>query len=456
MNGIWRYPADLLRNLLLGARAAVLWRVPLERVATGSLQISGALALNLLPWFVAQRVDIGAAGEFTPAGLPGIWFPFAAFVVVVAVATRLLRCEAWAASLVVVLLNVNIAIDAVIAALPFVVPVQDTVFGDYLGDIAGYWLALALAALLVRLCGWRDWRGGLVAIAGGVALGAAINNIWQTTTLWQEPFDVGRYESDLTRVAARLDEEFLYSQPRLLDQQLQRLQPGRPGRTDLYFLGVAGDSAQKVFLREIRSIYQIMLGRFADRERSLLLVNHAETLRFEPVASVTSIRAAVQRFAEVMQRDEDILFIYLTSHGSQEDGIALSLPPLQLQQLQPATLRKILDDAGIRWRVAVVSACHSGVFVEPLADDHTLVITAAAADRASFGCADENDYTYFGRAYFEDALAESGSFIDAFARARELVAERERAAGETPSLPQISVGREIAAKLKTLPEKTRK
>jgi hypothetical protein len=193
-----------------------------------------------------------------------------------------------------------------------------------------------------------------------------------------------------------------------------------------------------------------MLERFIRREHSLLLINNSETLLFDPIATTTSIKAAAQRFAEVMDRDNDILFIYLTSHGSREEGFELDLPPLRLKELEPAELRRILDQAGIRWRVIVVSACYSGIFVKPLEDDHTLVITAAAADRTSFGCADENDYTYFGRAYFEQALARTDSFVEAFALARGIVTDREQAEGETPSLPQISIGQEMAKKLNGL------
>lgn len=443
MNQTSRLPIDLLRNLLLGLRAALLWRVPLERSAPGWVPIAAALALNVLPWFVAQLIGAGADGKFTTMGLPGIFFPFIVFVIVIAATTRLLRREGWAAALLVVMLNANIAIDAVVSVSSFFI--EERTFDRYIGDVTGYWLALVLVTLLIRLCGWRGWRSVLITIGGGMFVVVAINQVWQTTTLWYEPYD-----SENDGDAYSLDEEILYLQSRLLDEQLQRLQPGTQGQADIYFLGVAGDSAQKVFLREIRSVYQIMLERFTSREHAQLLINNPETLRFEPIATVTSIRAAVQRFSEVMDRDDDILFIYLTSHGSQENGVALSQSPLKLQQLQPIVLRKILDDAGIRWRVIVISACHSGVFIEPLADDHTLVITAAAADRASFGCADENDYTYFGRAYFEDALADTDSFIDAFERARERVTEREKAEGETPSLPQISIGRDIADKLKAL------
>jgi hypothetical protein len=113
--------------------------------------------------------------------------------------------------------------------------------------------------------------------------------------------------------------------------------------------------------------------------------------------------------------------------------------------------------------VIVVSACYSGGFIPPLQDAHTLVITAARPDRRSFGCADENDFTYFGRAFFKEALPKSHSFQDAFRAAEALVGEWEAkhtsgpAATATPSaklidenrsLPQISTASAIDAHLK--------
>ena len=51
--------------------------------------------------------------------------------------------------------------------------------------------------------------------------------------------------------------------------------------------------------------------------------------------------------------------------------------------------------------------------------------SSARADRASFGCADENDFTYFGRAFFKEALPQSSSFEEAFEKATVLIAQWE-------------------------------
>ena len=108
----------------------------------------------------------------------------------------------------------------------------------------------------------------------------------------------------------------------------------------------------------------------------------------------------------------------------------------------------MLQDAGVKWRVIVVSACYSGGFIEPLRDDNTIVITASSAERSSFGCEAGRDFTYFGEAYFRDALARTKSFTRAFELARSIISEREAKEKLEPSLPQMWVGRAIAERLK--------
>ena len=120
--------------------------------------------------------------------------------------------------------------------------------------------------------------------------------------------------------------------------------------------------------------------------------------------------------------------------------------------MNPTVLARALNDAGIKWRVLVISACYSGGFIEPLKDDNTLIITASASDRQSFGCESGNEWTHFGDAYFRQALPNAKAFIEAFPVAAEAVAAREKAEGlSPPSNPQIFVGRAIAEKLRHLP-----
>ena len=140
--------------------------------------------------------------------------------------------------------------------------------------------------------------------------------------------------------------------------------------------------------------------------------------------------------------------VYLASHGSRQHVLDVALPPLELAPLTAPALRGLLDTAGIKWRIVVVSACYSGGFIDALKDDYTLVLTASAADRASFGCGHRSDATFFGEALFQHGLAQSESLLSGFEAARVRVAEREKVGGfSPPSNPQVFVGPAMADKL---------
>ena len=92
----------------------------------------------------------------------------------------------------------------------------------------------------------------------------------------------------------------------------------------------------------------------------------------------------------------------------------------------------------------MISACYSGGFIDALKTDYSLIMTAAAADRSSFGCSSEEDFTYFGRAYFDEALRSTSSFVEAFRLAAPNIARREAEQGFVPSEPQLYEGARIA------------
>ncbi|GAB3304618.1 C13 family peptidase [Luteimonas notoginsengisoli] len=236
---------------------------------------------------------------------------------------------------------------------------------------------------------------------------------------------------------------------RLIAGDIAALAPQRPGQVDLYVVGFAGDSTENVFRNEVAYLDELMSRRFGAQDRVVTLVNHLDSLTTapRPLATLQNLRIALAGVGEVMDRDEDVLLLYLTLHGTEDHELAVQLPPVLEQWITPRELRKALDDAGIRNRVVAISACYSGGFIPALREPRTLVVTAARADRASFGCGSESDATYFGRAWLVDGLNRSNSFAGAYDIARGEISRWEREDGETPSLPQIDVGDEIAHRL---------
>ncbi|MGH8435367.1 MAG: C13 family peptidase [Pseudomonas sp.] len=226
----------------------------------------------------------------------------------------------------------------------------------------------------------------------------------------------------------------LLEQGHLLEQAIAALPASTPA-IELYSLTLAGDGKQSVFLREADYVNHMLGERFGARGQ-ITLANHRDHLTDRPLATRESLTRAVRALAE-RSGPEDLIFIYLTSHGSRSHELSLDQPRLQLADLAADELAALLQPLKERHKVVVISACFSGGFIPPLKDEKTLVITAARSDRVSFGCSEENDFTYFGRALFAEALSQTDDLERAFSLAKAKVAEREKADGFEPSEPQI-------------------
>lgn len=242
-------------------------------------------------------------------------------------------------------------------------------------------------------------------------------------------------------------EQLLYAQPQMLAHELAQLAPSSPSRTNLYALGFAGDAEENVFRNEVAFLPELLAQRFAARGRSVQLINSFHTYRHTPLATRSNLFAALRGMAQRMDPDNDILLLFLTSHGSHDHQLYVAMGDLPLDQITPQDLRLALDRAGIRWRVVVISACYSGGFIPALREPHTLVITAARADRPSFGCGSDAQLTWFGKAFLVNALNHDNDFRAAFAAAKADIAQWERRDHQTPSEPQLWEGAQIAAKL---------
>ena len=195
--------------------------------------------------------------------------------------------------------------------------------------------------------------------------------------------------------------------------------------------GLFGD--QGVFRREATGAAQIVASRFGGGP--VVVKFNTKT---GGDATIEALAATLQMAAKTMNGESDILFLILASHGSR-DGLAVTAGRLT-ETLTPSNLADMLDRTSVRHKVVIISACYSGVFIPRLADADTLVITAADADHASFGCRDKAKWTYFGDAFFNVALRRAKSLKDAFLLARSVVLKREQRQGFVPSHPQMAGG----------------
>jgi hypothetical protein len=234
-----------------------------------------------------------------------------------------------------------------------------------------------------------------------------------------------------------LTEVTLYNQHELLAKHFGGLLDSDDDRPNMYLLGVAGDGTQAVFRREVLYVKDLMDQQFDTSGRSLVLINGKQTVRKFPLATQTSLDKSLAALAARMNPEQDILFVYLSSHGTEDYKLVLDQSGMSIRNLPAKSFAAALNKLPIRWKVVVVSACYAGGFVPELADENTLVITSAAADRNSFGCSDLADFSYFGEAFFKQGLAHGTDLVSAFEQAATRVAEREEAEGYIASQPQI-------------------
>jgi Peptidase C13 family len=286
---------------------------------------------------------------------------------------------------------------------------------------------------------------GIIFIGAFIAATDALDVI---PDLWATPeLDAPQASTDDSLADA---EGILFDQAGRIDASLAAIKPESGANPKAFFLGFAGVGDEKVFSQEVGLASRVLGERYAIGDRALSLINDERDLERAPLASVSALRYALHGMAQHMNLDRDVLFLAISSHGSQDPAIAVANSGLPFNDMTDRDLAEALRQSGIKWRVIIVSACYAGAFIESLKSPTTAVITAAAADRTSFGCGTDSDLTYFGEAFYRDALPEARTLRDAFDQAKAAIGVRERRERQDASKPQAFFGAQIDAKLATL------
>lgn len=291
---------------------------------------------------------------------------------------------------------------------------------------------------------WGDYEG-----LGELSYAQPLDGVTKLRGEWNNGELINAARETPYNTRTLITETVLYNQHALLQAADEKLLPDQPSSIDMYFLGVAGYGSQAVFRREVLFVKEYFDEVLGTKGRSLALINDRRTIRQFPLATKTSIARSVRAIAKRMDTQNDILFVYLSSHGSSDFEFSLQQPGLSIGDLKADQLAEILAESSIKWKVVVVSSCYAGGHIDYLEDNFTLVIAAAAKDKTSFGCDNANQFTYFGEAFFKDALPQNESFSDAFDEAKKIVKAREEKQNYEFSNPKISKPKAILEHLRT-------
>lgn len=431
----------LAQNVRAGAHLAMFRRDAFRRIKVSVDQVFFLVVLDVLLALALAWVDALPRPGFNAWGFASAAFGITTLFAVAYLFARLHRNKALLTRFLVCVYSIapwltlaGVAVKkgyVALAQVPWAVGVLWWVYLAWFFGVIGW--------ILVQLAGTRGWRVGLT-LAGYIVVSLSSSSL-------QSEFFYAGADAERTQRKRVNAEEVFDAQPEMLQSAARGLLAARPDVPSLYFLGFAGYASQDVFSKETLYAKELLDNRFGTRGRSLAMINNEATVDKLPLATGTNLRRMLKMIARRMNTSEDVLFVYMTSHGSEKSGLAAQFWPLMLNDVSAEKLKSYLDEAGIKWRVLLISSCYSGSFVEVLKDDFTLVMTASAADKQSFGCSNSRDFTYFGEAVFKDALNRERAFIPAFQSA--IVAINRREAGEklSPSSPQLHVGARIGAKL---------
>ncbi|HHX81967.1 MAG TPA: hypothetical protein GX696_03160, partial [Pseudomonadaceae bacterium] len=159
----------------------------------------------------------------------------------------------------------------------------------------------------------------------------------------------------------------------------------------------------------------------------------------------SGIRVLEETLSSLNPREGEGCLVYLTGHGAPV-GLAMSadVPTIFVRTTR---MESMLKGCTGRPTVLVVSACFSGLYMQPgLTRPERIVITASDDDLPSFGCSNNNRYTFFDQCFLDtwSSHEQWGVLADAINRC---VRETERSRGFPASRPQFFFGpglRELA------------
>lgn len=216
------------------------------------------------------------------------------------------------------------------------------------------------------------------------------------------------------------------------------------------YLGLALDGQSPAFHGDV-ALVQERLFAGALTGPTLALSNYPQLFQKEPYATLTSIqkasKAAGSRLARQFRETkfQALAVVVLAAHGNTGVLTLRERPNGAPTQFRTAHAKQVLSDLGDGPTLVIISACRSGSFIPALRAPNRVIITAAAADRNSFGCGANNRTTNFMNALFGERLDPKQSLKQMVTTAQVRVDSMEKRFGLLASLPQLDTGEKMQA-----------
>ena len=226
----------------------------------------------------------------------------------------------------------------------------------------------------------------------------------------------------------------LASQMILAEKALVREAPAH-----VIFAGFAMHSQSKAFRNDVLTAEKIALA--ADPSAVVFKLDNPVLGQAAdwPYATSENIEQVLKKVGALARPQDKVMLLFAT-HGN-VNLLAINFSAQNYPGLNAAFLS--LNMAGLRGKqvMVVMSACHSGSFLTPLAGPSRILIAAAAADKSSFGCQFQSTNTYFIDALFNQAAPRELSIVQMMGKAKIDVDKKEKDQKlSPPSLPEMFIG----------------
>lgn len=226
----------------------------------------------------------------------------------------------------------------------------------------------------------------------------------------------------------------------LLTKQLEtiedHLKKSNPNERTVVYIGSAQHSQSLVFERDILLVKSKIL-KTNPNAKSILLSNQLESSHLNyPFATLENLDRIFKKVGEWSKNHPINLIALISTHGN-VDVLSVNIANSYWPAVRSFHMKKWLDGLNNVPTAILLSACYSGSFIQPLVGDNRVVLTAAAHNRNSFGCAYHGQNTYFiGNLFGNDWNAED-TWQKNYLQMYEKIKSAETKLGLPNSNPQI-------------------
>ncbi len=218
------------------------------------------------------------------------------------------------------------------------------------------------------------------------------------------------------------------------------LQGKSPDEKIYIYVGSAQHSQSTAFMNDVLLTNQKLL-QINPNFKSIILSNEINfrSLRY-PFATLENLNKTFNVLSEISTKYKLTLVTLISTHGN-VDILSVNINHSYYQPVKSDNILNWLNSLSKdSSKTILISACYSGSFIEPLRQSNTIILTASAKDRSSFGCHPRDKNTYFIQELFSPDFDMKVDWLGNFVLTEKRIVLLEKKERLSPSSnPQILV-----------------